>query len=191
MNSQLFPLLGVLLLSGASLADAPTSWRGTSEIRFDGTSTLHDWSGTVPVDSFTAIVDMDEKGNPTALKARVVVKAVKMDTKEEGRDKNMRECMKVADFPLITGTMDTAFDRIMKPGGGAPSQLPFKLNLIGKEHQVNAAISKWTLKGNTATFDLDFELSLKKCGIKVPSVLFVVRVGDTIKVHASVKLVRT
>jgi hypothetical protein len=62
--------------------------------------------------------------------------------------------------------------------------------LLGKEHEVDAAIDNWVLKGNTATFDLDFELSLKKCGIEVPSVLLVIRVGDTIKVHATVKLVR-
>ena len=44
------------------------------------------------------------------------VKAVKMDTKEPDRDKKMRASMKVADFPLISGTFDTPFDNVMKPG---------------------------------------------------------------------------
>jgi hypothetical protein len=114
-----------------------------------------------------------------------------MDTSKPDRDKNMRASMKVADFPLITGAMDTTFDKVMKTGEKAPSHLPFKLTLLGKEHQVDAAITKWVLKGDTATFDLDFDLSLKKCGINVPSVLGVIRVGDTIKVHAPVKLVRS
>ncbi len=65
------------------------------------------------------------------------------------------------------------------------------MTLLGKDQQVNAAISHWELKGDTATFDLDFDLSLKKCGIAVPSVLGIIRVGDTIKVHAPVKLVRS
>lgn len=183
-------VVAALLAFGNLLFAEPTQWSGSSEIRFDGTSTLHDWSGTVPVDPFTATVLMNDAGEPTALKAAVTVKAVKMDTKEPDRDKKMRTSMKVADFPLIVGTMDTAFDQVRKPGEKEPSRLPFALNILGKQQQVDAEISNWVLKGNTATFDLDFDLSLKKCGIEVPSVLLVVRVGDTIKVHASVKLVR-
>jgi polyisoprenoid-binding protein YceI len=185
--------LAALLASTAlpSAAATPTRWTGTSEIRFAGTSTLHAWSGTVSAQPFTAVVTMDENGNPTALKAKVTVKAVEMDTAKRDRDKNMRASMKAADFPLITGSMDTGFDKVIKPGEKAPSHLPFKLTLLGKDHQVDAAISKWVFKGDTATFDLDFDLSLKKCGITVPSVLGVIRVGDTIKVHAPVKLVRS
>ncbi|MDB6072765.1 MAG: hypothetical protein JWO89_405 [Verrucomicrobiaceae bacterium] len=37
---------------------------------------------------------------------------------------------------------------------------------------------------------LEFKLSLKDCGINVPSKLLIIRVGDTIKLHASVKLKR-
>lgn len=173
-----------------SHAATPTQWRGTSVIEFSGTSTLHAWSGKVSPETFTAIVTMDDQGQPTALKAQVVVKAVKMDTKEPDRDKKMRESMKVADFPLITGTMDTSFDKVMMAGAKAPSRLPFTLKILGKEQQVDASISNWVLKGNTATFDLDFDLSLKQCGINVPSVMLVIRVADTIKLHASVKLVR-
>jgi hypothetical protein len=183
--------LAFLLAGGSTVGAAATQWTGTSDIRFNGTSTLHSWSGTVSAQPFTATVAMDENGNPTALKAKVTVKAAAMDTAKAQRDQNMHDAMKVGDFPLITGAMDTAFDQVMKPGERAPSHLPFKLSLMGKEHQVDAAISKWVLKGDTATFDLDFELSLKACGITVPSVLGIIRVGDTIKVHAPVKLVRS
>jgi hypothetical protein len=183
--------LAVLFAGGASVAATPARWAGTSKISFAGTSTLHSWSGTVSAQPFTAVVSMDENGTPTALKAKVIVKAVDMDTARQDRDKNMRASMKVADFPLITGSMDTAFDKVIKPGEKSPSRLPFRLTLLGKDHQVDAAISKWSLKGDTATFDLDFDLSLKKCGITVPSVLGVIRVGDTIKVHSPVKLVRS
>jgi hypothetical protein len=113
-----------------------------------------------------------------------------MDTAKEARDENMRASMKAADFPLITATMDTAFEQVMKPGETAPSRLPFKLKLLTKEQQVNANITNWFLKENVATFDLDFDLSLKACGIEVPSVMHVIRVGDTIRLHAAVKLIR-
>jgi hypothetical protein len=186
-----FLALGFFLVCLTSVAAAPTQWRGTSEIQFDGTSTLHDWSGNVSAQPFTAIVTMDDAGNPTALKAQVAVKAANMDTHKPARDKTMQESMKVTDFPLIIGTMDTGFNKVMKPGEKAPSHLPFTLKILGKEQQVNGAISNWQHKGDTATFDLDFDLSLKKCGINVPAAMFVIRVGDTIKVHAVVKLVRS
>ena len=41
-----------------------------------------------------------------------------------------------------------------------------------------------------ACFDLNFDFSLKKSDIKVPSVLFFIRAGDTIKVHFFVSLKR-
>ncbi len=178
------------LTRGPAPAGTLTQWRGASDIRFEGTSTLHDWSGTVSAEPFTATVTMDDEGHPAALKSQVTVKAVRMDTREPDRDKKMRASMKAADFPLITGTMDTTFDKVMRPGGKTPSRLPFKLRLLGRDHQVDAAISNWSLKERTASFDLDFNLSLKACGITVPSVLLVIRVGDTIKIHANVKLVR-
>ena len=189
--AHLLLALGSFLACLPLPAATPSQWRGSSDIRFDGTSTLHNWSGNVSAQPFTAIVTMDDSGNPTALKAQVTVKAANMDTHKAARDKDMRESMKVTDFPLITGTMDTDFDKVMKPREKSPSQLPFKLKLLGKEQPVNGAISNWQLKGNTATFDLDFDLSLKKCGINVPAAMFVIRVGDIIKVHAAVKLVRS
>ena len=191
MHQCSFVLLAAAAFAGSIVrADAPAQWRGTSTIQFSGTSTLHDWSGTVPTEPFAATVTMDENDKPVALKAQVTVKAVKMDTKEPDRDKKMRASMKVADFPLISGTFDTPFDNVMKPGQKAPSRLPFKLTLLGKEHPMEGVISNWSLKDDMATFDLDFDLSLKACGISVPSVLLVIRVGDVIKVHATVKLVR-
>lgn len=49
---------------------------------------------------------------------------------------------------------------------------------------------RWKQQGDKATLDLDFDLSLKKSDIKVLSVLFIICVGDTIKVHAAVSLKR-
>jgi polyisoprenoid-binding protein YceI len=181
----------MLSLAGScTWASTPSTWRGTSDIKFAGTSTLHGWSGTVSAEPFVATVMMDDRGKPQALTAKVNVKVLNMDTAKEDRDKNMRASMKAADFPFITANFDSAFEKVMKPGEAAPSRLPFKLKLLGKEHEVNADITNWSLKGNVATFDLAFDLSLKACGIEVPSVLVVIRVGDTVKLHASVKLTR-
>ena len=170
-------------------ADTPTRWAGTSEIQFSGTSTLHSWSGKVSAKPFAAVVVMDSSDRPVSLKAKVEVKAADMNTAEPKRDENMHNDMKVTTFPLVSAAMDTGFDKVMS-GKKAPSKLPFTLTILGKPQSVEGTITNWVLKGDTATFDLDFELSLKKCDIKVPSVLFVISVGDTIKIHAPVKLVR-
>ena len=182
-------LMLVLCLALVSAAHAGSNdWNGTSAITFNGTSTLHDWSGKVSAEPFVANVTMkDDK--PAALKAKVEVKAANMDTAEPDRDVKMRKSMKVTDFPLITGVMEATFDKINGPDG-KPATLPMKLTLLGKTQDVSARISQWSRKGDVASFDLDFDLSLKKSGIEVPSVLLIVRVGDTIKVHATVKLAR-
>lgn len=189
LNPAILAVLVFYSFSAAVWAGAPQRWAGTSAITFAGTSTLHDWSGEVAAEPFAALVTNDANGQPQTLKAAVEVKATGMDTHEPKRDENMRKAMKVVDFPLITARMDTVFTHILSSSDKEPATLPFKLSLLGKTHDVVGAISKWELKGNTATFDLDFELSMKKCGISVPSVLLVIRVGDTVKVHAQVKLV--
>ena len=183
-------VLCCLSFPAAARADGPQRWAGSSTITFAGTSTLHDWSGKVAAEPFTTLVTMDSGNQPESLKATVQVKAAGMDTDEPKRDENMRKAMKVLDHPLITASIDAPFSRIASAPGKEPATLPFKLGLVGKTHEVRGTISNWELKDDTATFDLDFDLSMKKCGISVPSVLLVIRVGDVVKVHAQVKLVR-
>ena len=183
-----FHLLFASVIAMHSAAQAGVSaWNGTSSITFNGTSTLHAWAGKVSAEPFVASVTMNDAGQPTALKAKVEVKAAGMDTAEPDRDVKMRKSMKVTDHPLISGVMDTAFDKIMG-ADGKPAKLPFALTLVGKTHQISASISNWKLSGNIATFDLDFPVSLKASGISVPTVLLFIKVGDGIKVHASVTL---
>ncbi len=167
------------------------AWKGNAEIQFNGTSTLHDWAGKVKAEPFAAHLTRDAAGKPEHLTAKVEVKVTGMDTAEPKRDENMRKAMKAASFPLVTGTIDAPFSEIMSPQSHQPAILPLTLELLGRKHQVKARISQWSEKDKTASFDLDFSLSLKECGIEVPSMLLVVRVGDTIKLHASVKLVRS
>jgi hypothetical protein len=186
--SLCFAVLTAWGFASLSYADTPTRWSGTSEIAFSGTSTLHDWGVNVAAEPFTITVIMDDSGNPVQLTGKVEVKASTMDTAEPDRDANMRKCMKVSSYPIITATFDAPFSQIM--AGRAPAKLPFSLDLVGKKQDVIGTISNWQLKGDKASFDLDLDLSLKKCGVTVPSVLLVIRVGDIIKLHSTVKLNR-
>jgi len=177
-------LLALLLLTSAVHADL---WNGTAQITFDGTSTLHAWGGKVNADPFQADVTMEGE-KPFRVVSRVTVKSVKMDTAEAKRDENMRKAMMVTEHPIILGEIDAKFNEIAPTS--TPTQLPLTLTLLGKAQKVNATISNWKISGNKATFDLDFDLSLKKSGITVPTVLLFIRVGDIMKMHASVKLTR-
>jgi hypothetical protein len=62
------------------------------------------------------------------------------------------------------------------------------LTLLGKPQNITGTISNWQLKGGKASFDLEFPVSMKASGISVPSVLFIIRVGDAITVRAHVTL---
>lgn len=170
-----------------SLAGTREKWSGTGQIEFSGTSTLHDWAGKVKAEPFRVTVTKNDQGQPESISATVKVTAAKMDTAEPKRDENMRNDMRVTDFPFITGAFDTPF---RLKDGKPPSTVPFTLTLLGKPHKVDASLSAWSLKGDAASFDLDFDLSLKTCGINVPSVLLVVRVADKVHVHVAAKLAR-
>ena len=173
---------------GSALADT-SNWSGTSQISFDGTSTLNSWGGKVAAKPFATTVTTDAAGNPTRVEATVRVEVAKMDTAEAGRDVKMRESMQATAYPLIIGEINTPFSAI-RQGDATPSTLPLKLTLLGKTQTIMGKISNWQHRGDKATFDLDFDLSLKQSGIKVPSMLLFIKVGDTIKVHAAVSLKR-
>lgn len=177
-------LLLFLLLVTVTRAE---TWRGAASISFDGTSTLHDWGGTVSAQPFKAEVTMND-GKPQRIVSTVQVKVSEMDTKEAKRDENMRKAMKMADHPLIVGKIDAKFSEVA--AASTPAKLPIELNLLGKPQNVTGTISNWKLSGNKATFDLEFPVSMKASGISVPTVLLFIKVGDGIKVRASVTLTK-
>ncbi|RBP38525.1 polyisoprenoid-binding protein YceI [Roseimicrobium gellanilyticum] len=190
MKHLLFSAAVVLLMTAGRVSGATTKWDGSAEIAFSGNSTLHSWDGAVNAEPFVATVVTGDDDRPKSLSATVKVKAAGMDTNNDKRDATMHKSMKVADYPLIEGKFqDISFTTIM-PDGKTPSNLPFSLTLLGKKHDVVATVGNWKFGEDTATFDVSFSLSLKQCGINVPSAMLVVRVGDTVKVTASVKLVR-
>jgi hypothetical protein len=179
---------GLLLLGSIALqAGSAQTWTGQADITFAGTSTLHDWAGKVAAQPFTTTVTLDDAGRPARVQATVTVAAEKMDTAEPKRDVNMRKAMKTVDHPLITATIDVPAQKIA-PDLKTPAQLPMTLLLLGKPQTVLATISRYQRKDGKVTFELDFPVSMKASGISVPSVLLFIRVGDAVKVHASVTL---
>lgn len=190
MNAFWISLSALALAALPAAGDTPERWSGTSDITFSGTSTLHNWQGTVPAQAFTATITRDSNGNPARVQATVTVEVAKMDTDEPKRDANMLKAMKEPEHPLIEGVIDAPFSAIAA-SGTTPASLPLKLKLLDKPQDVTGTITNWKLDGNKASFDLDFDVSMKASGIKVPAVLLFIRVGDTVKVHATVNLSRS
>jgi polyisoprenoid-binding protein YceI len=186
----LFATLALLLglQTRASAQSTTAQWKGAASITFAGTSTLHDWSGTVNAQPFITTIGMTDADKPESIKAKVEVKTAEMDTQEPKRDENMRKAMRAVDFPLVIGDFDTQFSQLNSGSGTSPQVLPFNLTILGKTQSATGTISNWKQKGDSASFELDFDVSMKAYGIKVPSVMLVIRVGDVVKVHAKVTL---
>lgn len=189
MSLHLFTLCLSLVAGLSPAAETTTAWSGSARISFSGTSTLHDWSGHVSAQPFDLQVTTTSDGRPRHLRSRVVVAATEMDTADKRRDANMHRCMKVTEHPLIEAVIDTPV-ALVAADGKTPTQLPFTLNLLGRSLPVQGSVSRWQRTGTRAEFDLDFDVSLKAAGIEVPSVLWLIRVGDTIKLRATVQLTR-
>ena len=183
--------LALACLAQSTLADTTTIWKGKAAITFSGTSTLHDWSGTVAADPFTTTIVMDDAGQPRSISAEVAVKAGAMDTAEPKRDENMHTAMHVTEHPLVAAEFSSPYAALAPKDGNAPQKLPFTLTILGKEQKMEGVISNWKQTGDKAQFDVDFPVSMKASDIKVPSVLLVIRVGDTVQVHVNVTLTKT
>jgi hypothetical protein len=177
----------VLPLESRSLAGEVQAWKGRADITFSGTSTLHDWSGRVAAQPFITRVTTGSGGRPERVQSSVKIEAAGMDTDEPRRDENMRKAMKAAEHPLITAEIDVPAGRIASDLR-TPTQLPMTVTLLGRPLQVTGIVSSFKQQDGSITFDLDFPLSMKAGGISVPSVLYFIRVGDIVKIHASVTL---
>lgn len=187
MSKQALFAVVFLFLTLLGRAETAQTWKGTAKIDFNGTSTLHDWGGSVECEPFATTVELDDSGKPKRIKASVNLQAAKMDTANAKRDEKMRAAMRVAEFPLIVAAIEAAADRIA-PDGQTPVTLPLTLDLLGRQQKINARISNWKNDRSNASFILEFAVSLKESGIHVPSVLYMIRVGDEVRVRATVTL---
>jgi hypothetical protein len=184
----------VVFFANVARADNTTKWQGACKIQFAGSSTLHDWAGTVTSEPFETAVTLDDAGKLKSISALVEVKAADMDTDNKRRDSNIRSAMKTTQFPLVRGLFkNIPAERLGMAEAGAsarPRSLPFTLELLGQPHKVRGAVSGWKVDGDKVSFVMAFPVSLAESGIVVPSVLGVIKVADKVSVRASVTLTR-
>lgn len=165
------------LASGAR-ADAG---KGTIEISFSATSTLHDFEGNVPAVAFAI-----ESGPSGAWGGDVEVPVAAIDTGIARRDASLRAMFDAAQYPGVRGR----FRDVNPERASAGGVLPFLLRIRDVERPVEATVSHWQQDDRTARFDAEFDVLLHDYSLEAPSVLFV-RVGDRVHVTVHVTLERT
>jgi polyisoprenoid-binding protein YceI len=182
----------VLLL----LLSAPPAFAGevggTCDVRFQGTSTLHDFSGKGVCMPFNASMVRDAAGRSFLPSVEVEVPVAGMDTGNKSRDGQMREMFQADRFPRIRASVrDVDVGRLREemgkdPEGKAPLDLLLRIRDV--ERKVRATAGNLEETGERVSFALEFPVSLKEFGLKPPSVLGIIRVGDKVSVKATFDL---
>jgi len=168
-----------ILLTLSSWADIAET---TAFIAFKGTSTLHDFEGTAASQPFVLTFKENPETRHIQISADAALKVSAMSTDHKKRDKNMFKMLDHENFSLISGSLSEASFPISGNGNA-------KLKLIIRdiEKTVEANFSNWKREGNKISVDMKFSVSLTSFGLKPPSVMGVIRVGDTVTVECEVE----
>src|SRR5512143_645841 len=96
-----------ILATALALAFLPSAWaaewKGSCDIRFRGSSSLHDFTGNVRCQPFHVGVQGVANGRMIVPSAEVAALAGEMDTGNNSRDRQMREMFQSDRFPRIRG----------------------------------------------------------------------------------------
>ena len=154
--------------------------RGSLQISFTGTSTLHDFEGTAG----SVAVSLSQ-GTNGAWSADVSLPVAEMTTGIGLRDKSMRTMFDAAHHPQIRGRFrDVDAEKVR-----SSVVLPFVLQIRTVERPVKATIKNWQQNEREASFDASFDLSLASFQLEAPSSFFM-SVGDRVHVTVHVTLER-
>ena len=200
MNIRAGILLGVLFAlfpstsSNAASVVAPASAtiRGACDIAFLVTSTLHDVPGSARCLPYAAVLSLDAAGRQVIPSVEVEVPVAGMDTRNKSRDGQMREIFRSERFPRIhAAAHDVDVERLrVETGKGreGDASIDLFLRIRDVERKVRSTVSNLKESGERVTFDLEFPVSLGEFGLKAPSVLGIIRVGDKVSVKTTFAL---
>ena len=157
---------------------------GASEVGFDGTSTLHDFTGRTHDVTGDLFVD---PAHPTVFASgRVECKAETLDTDNDSRDEKMREHLDVAHYPTIVFTLASA-EGERKGAGEVDVAGSFAIHGVQREYHITltseiAADGSLHVRGR-------IPLKLRDHGI-VPPAVMLIEVGELVQVWFDLKLDR-
>lgn len=195
-------LVLAILLNGASAAVAALvlvspawaeAWNGTCEVRFQGTSNLHDFTGKARCQPFRLSAEPAAGGMTIIPGAEVAVPAGEMDTGNRTRDRQMRDMLQSDRFPAIRATFGAIDPEIVRqklrraPEAKVP--IDFTLTIRDVARPVHAVAGNFRETGARVSFDVEYAVSLKEFRLPPPRALFgLVRVGDNVLVTTAVRL---
>ncbi len=169
------------------------AWRGECNVRFHGTSTLHDFAGDARCRPFEIDVETPAEGKGIIPRAEVAVPTAGMETGNRSRDGQMRKMFQSDIYPdvrAVFGRIDP--EKIRQelrggPGGRVP--LDFTLTIRDIARPVHGVAGNLRESGGAVTFDVDYDVSLSDYRLVPPSPFFgLVRVGDKVTVRTTVRL---
>jgi polyisoprenoid-binding protein YceI len=168
-------VVGLLPAGRGIAAEAVRQLPAEAMIRFQGTSSLHEFGGKLPAQPFQLTLS---NGTWTASSQ---VFSGQMLTDNAKRDRKMHEMMGTNLYPLIRGTVTNA-----PIPGVAGTNATLALKIRGTTQNLVARVMDWKEDAEAIRFRAKWELSLKQYGLKPPSVVGVIRVGDVIRLEADV-----
>lgn len=146
-----------------------------SVVHFSGTSTLHDFSGLAT--SKVARVKWTPAEQSIFLSAEAIeFNVASMTTHHKKRDKNMMKMFQPAEYPLITGSLKN-----WELGNSQKNEAVLLLKIQKKMLEIPVTLSAVTQDKEGLHFSSEFTISLKAFGLKRPSALGVIRVGDEVR----------
>ena len=181
----------LLLLLGVAFAPqtrADEAWLGSSDVTFKGYSFLHDFTGTVNHVPLKVLVSQGANGRTVSATSAVEVK--QMNTREDSRDRAMRQMFDETQHRFIKVEVVNADERELKPQGAQPGTMLVTLTIAGRRGTVSGAVTNVSESRDAVSFDLAFPVSLKMFNLNPPAALGVIKVKDTVDVTAHVTLQR-
>jgi polyisoprenoid-binding protein YceI len=182
----------ILLLSLASHSFG-AEITGTCYITFFGTSTLHDFIGTVRSRPFTVHFAENPDVGKVIPAVAVDVAVSEIDTDNGKRDKKLRKMFQSDAFPFIHGEMtDIQPDKLrgeMEGSENGDTTIDLKLKIREVEQAIPVRISNFRQYKQKISFDMEFPVSIAAYGLKPPAPLFgIIRVGDRVDVKITFDL---
>lgn len=171
-------------------ARADETWAGSSDVKFKGYSTLHDFEGTLKAVPLKVRVAPGKSGR--AVSAASDVKVRQMSTQNEKRDAGMMRMFHEAEHHFINVEVSGADERTLRPHDGRPGAMPVTLIIAGRRGTAHGEVTNLVEEEDVVSFDLAFPVSLAAFQLEPPSAVGgLVKVKDTVDVTAHVTLRKT
>jgi hypothetical protein len=190
MNLRSLTLLLAFAWMAPLCGRADETWAGSSDVKFKGYSTLHDFEGTLKAVPLKVRVASGKNGR--VVSATSAVKVKQMSTDNAKRDAGMMTMFHEPEHHLIDLEVNGADERTLRPHDGRPGSMPVTLTIAGHRGTANGTVTNLAEKGDAVSFDLAFPVSLAAFKLEPPSAVGgLVKVKDTVDVTAHVTLRKT